>query len=59
MSDQRSVSITKTIQQVGKNLLGFVRGRVKSLEDAEDVVQDVWYQFSKFSFVLKAFSIIN
>jgi len=49
MSDQRSVSITKTIQQVGKNLLGFVRGRVKSLEDAEDVVQDVWYQFSKLN----------
>lgn len=49
MSDQRSVSITKTIQQVGKNLLGFVRGRVGSLEDAEDVVQDVWYQFSKLN----------
>jgi RNA polymerase sigma factor (sigma-70 family) len=49
MDEQRSVSITKTIQQFGKNLLGFVRGRVKSLEDAEDVVQDVWYQFSKLN----------
>jgi RNA polymerase sigma factor (sigma-70 family) len=49
MAEQRSVSITKTIQQFGKNLFGFVRGRVKSLEDAEDVVQDVWYQLSKLN----------
>lgn len=49
MDEQRSVSITKTIQQFGKNLLGFVRGRVKSLQDAEDVVQDVWYQLSKLN----------
>jgi len=49
MAEQRSVSITKTIQQFGKNLFGFVRGRVKSLEDAEDVIQDVWYQLSKLN----------
>ena len=49
MAEQRSVSITKTIQKFGKNLFGFVRGRVKSLEDAEDVVQDVWYQLSKLN----------
>lgn len=49
MAEQQSVSITKTIQQFGKNLFGFVRGRVKSLEDAEDVVQDVWYQLSKLN----------
>jgi RNA polymerase sigma factor (sigma-70 family) len=49
MADQKSNSITNTIQQFGKNLFGFVRGRVKSVEDAEDVVQDVWYQFSKLN----------
>ena len=43
MAEQKANSITKTIQQFGKNLFGFVRGRVKSVEDAEDVVQDVWY----------------
>ncbi|MEI8086595.1 MAG: RNA polymerase sigma factor [Paludibacter sp.] len=49
MADKNSTSITNTIQQFGKNLFGFVRGRVKSVEDAEDVVQDVWYQFSKLN----------
>ncbi|MFZ4582842.1 MAG: RNA polymerase sigma factor [Paludibacter sp.] len=49
MSEQKAKSITNTIQQFGKNLFGFVRGRVKSVEDAEDVVQDVWYQLSKLN----------
>jgi len=45
MSEQKAISITKAIQQFGKNLLGFVRGRVKTTEDAEDV----WYQMSKLN----------
>jgi len=49
MSEQKAISITKAIQQFGKNLLGFVRGRVKTTEDAEDIVQDVWYQMSKLN----------
>jgi RNA polymerase sigma factor (sigma-70 family) len=49
MSELRAISITKAIQQFGKNLLGFVRGRVNTTEDAEDIVQDVWYQLSKLN----------
>jgi RNA polymerase sigma factor (sigma-70 family) len=49
MSDQNSVSITKTILQFGNKLFGFIRGRVKSGEDAEDILQDVWYQLSKLN----------
>jgi RNA polymerase sigma factor (sigma-70 family) len=49
MREQNSNSITKTIQQFGKNLFGFVRGKVKTTEDAEDILQDVWYQLSKLS----------
>ncbi|MEI7502391.1 MAG: sigma-70 family RNA polymerase sigma factor [Paludibacter sp.] len=49
MSEHKANSITKTIQQFGKNLFGFVRGRVKSTEDAEDILQDVWYQLSKLN----------
>lgn len=49
MSELKTTSITKAIQQFGKNLLGFVRGRVKTTEDAEDIVQDVWYQLSKLN----------
>ena len=49
MSQQKTNSITKAIQQFGKNLFGFVRGRVKSTEDAEDILQDVWYQLSNLT----------
>jgi len=49
MSELKTTSITKAIQQFGKNLRGFVRGRVKTTEDAEDIVQDVWYQMSKLN----------
>ncbi len=28
-------------------LFGFIRKRVKTNEDAEDIIQDVWYQFSR------------
>lgn len=49
MSDERHFSITETVQQFGKKLFGFVRGKVKTTEEAEDILQDVWYQFSRLS----------
>ncbi|MFZ4724617.1 MAG: RNA polymerase sigma factor [Paludibacter sp.] len=49
MADQKANSITNAIQQFGKNLFGYVRGKVRSTEDAEDIVQDVWYQMSKLN----------
>ena len=49
MSDERHFSITETVQQFGKRLFGFVRGKVKTTEEAEDIFQDVWYQFSRLS----------
>ena len=49
MSDERPFSITETVQQFGKRLFGFVRGKVKTTEEAEDILQDVWYQFSRLS----------
>lgn len=33
----------------GMQLLNFIRGKVEVLEDAEDIVQDVWYQYSRLS----------
>jgi RNA polymerase sigma factor (sigma-70 family) len=46
MTEQKNTSITKTIQQFGKKLFGYVRGKVKSNEDAEDILQEVWYQLT-------------
>lgn len=45
---EETKSIKSTIQKFGKKLFGFIRGKVRSNEDAEDILQDVWFQFSSF-----------
>jgi len=49
MAEQKSNSITQTIQAYGKKLYGFIRGKVSSNEDAEDILQEVWYQLSSLN----------
>lgn len=39
-------SITKVVAEYGRALFGFIRSRVGSDADAEDLLQDVWAQFS-------------
>jgi len=38
--------LIKTVKDYGNRLFRFIRGRVKSDEDAEDILQDIWYQLS-------------
>lgn len=47
MADQKKQNIIQAVSDYGKRLFYFIRGRVNSDEDAEDILQDVWYQFSK------------
>ncbi len=42
-------NIIQTIKAYGRQLFGFIRSRVASNEDAEDILQDVWYQLSNQS----------
>lgn len=46
MSAERNNNITLTIRSISKRLFGFIRQRVASTEDAEDILQDVFYQFA-------------
>ncbi len=46
MPQEKNNTIIQAIGSYGKNLLGFIRKRVKNDADAEDILQDVWYQFS-------------
>jgi RNA polymerase sigma factor (sigma-70 family) len=39
-------NIIQTIKDYGKQLFGFIRSRVNTEEDAEDILQDVWFQLS-------------
>jgi RNA polymerase sigma factor (sigma-70 family) len=41
------VSISEVVRTYGNRLFRFVRGRVRNNTDAEDILQDVWYQFSR------------
>ncbi len=46
MPEENHKTIIQAIGAYGKNLLGFIRRRVKNDADAEDILQDVWFQFS-------------
>ena len=46
MPEDKSNHIIQTIREYGKGLLGFIRRRVNNDADAEDILQDVWYQLS-------------
>ncbi len=43
---QRQESILNAVQNYGKRLSRFIRSRVRNDEDAEDILQDVWYQLT-------------
>lgn len=49
MEEKPKNTISSTVSKFGKGLTSFVRGKVNSSEDAEDVLQEVWYQLSNFS----------
>lgn len=46
VTDQPKQNIIRAVRDYGKRLFYFIRGRVDTDEDAEDILQDVWYQFS-------------
>ena len=46
VTDQPKQNIIQAVRDYGKRLFYFIRGRVDTDEDAEDILQDVWYQFS-------------
>ncbi len=46
MTADRNKNITNTIKSISSRLLGFIKQRVGSTEDAEDILQDVFYQFA-------------
>ena len=49
MTREKNSSIAETIRTYGQRLFGFIRSKVSSNEDAEDLLQDVWYRFSQLS----------
>ncbi len=46
MPADKNSHILQAIKAYGKSLLSFIRKRVKTDADAQDILQDVWYQLS-------------
>jgi len=46
MSDDHKNNIAQTIKSYSRRLLNFIKKRVDSQEDAEDILQEVFYQFA-------------
>jgi RNA polymerase sigma factor (sigma-70 family) len=46
MTAERNKYITNTIKSISQRLFAFIKQRVGSTEDAEDILQDVFYQFA-------------
>lgn len=46
MPSDKNSTILQAVKAYGKNLLSFIRKRVKTDADAQDILQDVWYQLS-------------
>jgi RNA polymerase sigma factor (sigma-70 family) len=47
VTDQPKIKIVQAVREYGKRLSLFIRGKVDSDEDAEDILQDVWFRFAK------------
>jgi RNA polymerase sigma factor (sigma-70 family) len=43
---EKSKNIVKAVSDYGKGLFNFIRRKVTTEADAEDILQDVWYQLS-------------
>jgi RNA polymerase sigma factor (sigma-70 family) len=49
MTEEQNASIRDIVNQYGNRLFGFIRNRVNDLEDAQDILQDVYYEFTETS----------
>lgn len=49
MTEKKSLSITEVVKNYGSQLLHFINSRVAKTEDAEDILQEVWYQTSRLT----------
>jgi len=47
MTSPPGKNIASVVSRFGKRLLGFIRQRVDNEADAEDILQDVWYQLTR------------
>lgn len=55
MTEDHRSEVNRTAEQNRSKLLAFIRKRVSSTEDAEDILQDVWFQLVSGYFLIDSF----
>ncbi|AQW90768.1 sigma-70 family RNA polymerase sigma factor [Elizabethkingia anophelis] len=49
MAEKKSASLSEVVKDYGSQLFRFIKGKVSKTEDAEDILQEVWYQTSRLA----------
>ncbi|WMC06986.1 RNA polymerase sigma factor [Elizabethkingia anophelis] len=49
MAEKKSASLSEVVKDYGSQLFRFIKGKVSKTEDAEDILQEVWYQTSRLT----------
>ena len=53
VSAEQNEQITETVHKEQKRLFSFIRNRVPDTEDAEDILQDVFYELTEMYYLMK------
>jgi len=46
MAEKENLNITNIVKTYGNRLFRFIRNKVRSNEDVEEILQDVWFQLT-------------
>ncbi len=49
MNDYNKMTVGETVKKYSQQLFSFIKGKTKTAEDAEDILQEVWYQLSRIA----------
>ena len=49
MAEKKTDSLSEVVKDYGSQLFRFIKGKVSKTEDAEDILQEVWYQTSRLA----------
>ncbi|OPB85911.1 RNA polymerase sigma factor [Elizabethkingia ursingii] len=49
MAEKKTASLSDVVKDYGSQLFRFIKGKVSKTEDAEDILQEVWYQTSRLT----------
>ncbi|HAY3534249.1 RNA polymerase sigma factor [Elizabethkingia anophelis] len=49
MAEKKFASLSEVVKDYGSQLFRFIKGKVSKTEDAEDILQEVWYQTSRLT----------